>query len=82
MKRPWEDHTCGIENLVQELTTSGRVKMRRVPREQNLADHLTKGKSLREIDDFIRGVGGRMQVSQDNKRIRPPRLQLRTKRDV
>ena len=32
--------------------------MRRVPREQHLADHLTKGKSLRKIDDFIRGVGG------------------------
>ena len=47
MKRPWEDQTCGIENPVQEVTTSGRVKMRTVPREQNLADHLTKGKSQR-----------------------------------
>ena len=33
----------------------------------HLVDHLTKGKSWREIDDFIRGVGGRMKVSEGNK---------------
>ena len=52
---------------LQELPKSGRVNMRRVPREQNLADHLTNGKSWREIDDLIRGVGARMKVSQGNK---------------
>ena len=35
---------------LQEMTKSGRVKMRRVIGEQHLADHLTKGKSWREID--------------------------------
>ena len=52
---------------LQEVTKSGRLKVRRVPGEQNLADHLTKGKSWREIHDSMRVVGGRMQVSQGNK---------------
>ena len=30
---------------LQDVTKSGRVKMRRIPGEQNLADHLTKGKA-------------------------------------
>ena len=48
---------------LQEVTKSGRVKMRRVPGEQNL----TKGKPWHEIDALIRGVGGFMKMSQDNK---------------
>ena len=38
---------------LQEVTESGRVGMRRVPGEQNLAN----GKSWRDIDDLIRGGG-------------------------
>ena len=52
---------------LQEVRKSGRVNVRRVPREQNLADHLTNGKSWRETDDLIRGVGARMKVSKGNK---------------
>ena len=59
--------TRHVEFWMQETTDSRRVKMRRVAEEQHLADHWTKGKSWREVDDFIRGVGGRMQVSQVNK---------------
>ena len=40
----------------------GRVKMRRVPGELNMPDHVTKGKAWREIDELVRGVGGRMKV--------------------
>ena len=53
---------------LQEVTKSGRVKMRRVPGEQNLADHLTKEKPWYEIDALIRGVGGFMKMNQNNKR--------------
>ena len=49
-----------------EASKSGRVN-RRVPGEVHLADHFTNGKSWREIDDLIRGVGGRMQVREGNK---------------
>ena len=64
--------------------------MRRVPGEHHLADHLTKGKSWREIDDSIREVGGRMRVSQGNEGERTwaeevtgrRRPHLRTMRDV
>ena len=52
---------------LQEVTMSGRVKMRRVPGEQNLADHLTKVKPWHEIDALIRGVRGFLKMSQDNK---------------
>ena len=52
---------------LQEVTKSGRVKMRRVAGEQNLSDHLTKEKPWHEIDALIRGVGGLMNMSQDNK---------------
>ena len=41
--------------------------MRRIQGEQNLADHLTKGKPRHEIEALIRGVGGLMKMSQNNK---------------
>ena len=41
--------------------------MKPTPREQNVADHLTKGKSWCEMDEFIRRVGGQMTVSISNK---------------
>ena len=50
---------------------SGRVRMRRVPGEHNLADHLTKAKSWHEIDKMIRGVAGRREVRQGHKRNQP-----------
>ena len=52
---------------LQEMTKSGRVKMRRIPGEQNLADHLTKGKAWHQIEKLIRGVGGIMKMSGDGK---------------
>ena len=48
---------------LQDVTKSGRVKMRRIPGEQNLADHLTKGKAWHQIETLIRGVGGIMKMS-------------------
>ena len=48
---------------VPDVTKSERAKMRLVPGEQHLADHLTKGKSWRKFDDSIRRAGGRMKVS-------------------
>ena len=41
---------------LQEVTKSGRVKMRRIPGEQNLANHLTKVKAWHQIETLIRGV--------------------------
>ena len=52
---------------LQDVTKSGRVKMRRIPGEQNLADHLTKGKAWYQIETLIRGVGGFMKVNGDGK---------------
>ena len=49
------------------LHKSGRIKMRRIPGEQNLADHLTKGKAWHQIETLIRGVGGIMKMSGDGK---------------
>ena len=37
------------------------------PGEQNLADHLTKGKAWHQIETLIRGVGGIMKMSGDGK---------------
>ena len=48
---------------LQDVTKSGRVKMRRIPGEQNLADHLTKGKAWHQIETLIRGVGGIMKMT-------------------
>ena len=53
--------------LLQDMTKSGRVKMRRIRGEQNLADHLTMGKPWHEIEALIRGVGGIMKMSGNNK---------------
>ena len=55
-KRSWKDTTLPeLKYLwLQELTKSGRVKMRQVPGEQHVADHLAKRKSWREVDQLIR----------------------------
>ena len=53
---------------LEDVTKSGRVKMRRIPGEQNLADQLTKGKAWYLIETLIRGVGGIMKMSQDNRK--------------
>ena len=42
---------------VQQKTHSGRVEIRRVPRELNLAHQLTTGKAWHEIQKLVRGVG-------------------------
>ena len=52
---------------LQEVTKSGRVKMRRMPGGQNLADYLTKGKAWHQIETLMRGVGGIMKMGGDNK---------------
>ena len=51
------------------MTKTERVKMRRVPGELNFADLLTKGKTWREIDELVRGVGGRMNVIKRAKDV-------------
>ena len=43
-------------------------KMRRIPGEQNLADHLTKEKAWHQIEMLIRGVGEIMKVNGDPER--------------
>ena len=53
---------------LQEMTMSGRVKMRRKIGEQNLADHLTNGKAWHQVEMLIRGVGGIMKVNGDAER--------------
>ena len=40
---------------LQDMTKTGRVKMRRFPGELNLPDRLTNGKRWREIDELVRG---------------------------
>ena len=52
---------------LQEMTKSGRVKMRRIPGEKNLADHLTKKKAWHQIETLIRRVGGIMKMSGDGR---------------
>ena len=53
-KRSWEDQTCGIDILVAARGDQIRKSENEgVAGEQNLADHLTKGQSWREIDDLI-----------------------------
>ena len=42
--------------------------MRRIPGEQHLADHLTKGKAWHQIEMLIRGVGEIMKVNGDTER--------------
>ena len=53
---------------LQKMTKSGRVEMRRIPGEQNLADYLTKGKAWYQMETLIRGVGGIMKVNGDTER--------------
>ena len=42
--------------------------MRRIPGEQNLADHVTKEKAWHQIEMLIRGVGEIMKVNGDPER--------------
>ena len=63
---------------VQEMTNSGRVKMRRVPGELNLADHLTKGKTWWEVEELVGKVGGRIVASGRAVRTRGGPARLRT----
>ena len=49
------------------MTKTGRAKIRRVPGTLDLSDHLTKGKTWREIDELVRGVGGIMKVIKSGK---------------
>ena len=53
---------------LQDVTKSGRVTRVRIPGEQNLAAHLTKGKAWYQIEALIRGVGGIMKLSADGKK--------------
>ena len=55
-----------LKFLWLQVTKSGSVNIRRAPGEQHLADQLTEGTSWREIDNLIRQVRGRMQLSQGN----------------
>ena len=61
--------TLGMQTMMTDLQLNSQVRVwtdataanatasvRRILGEQNLADHLTKGKSWREIDQSIRGV--------------------------
>ena len=56
-----------VELWLQEMTKSGRVNMRRILGEQNLADHLTKGKAWPQIEILIRGVAGIMKMSGNHE---------------
>ena len=88
-KGTWKD-TRHIElkySWLQGVTKSGRVKTKREPGEQHLADHLTKGQSWCGIDEIIRGFGGQMTVRISSKceemaaEVMPSRYQHRTRRD-
>ena len=52
---------------LQDVTTSGRVKMRRIPGEQNQEVDLTKGEAWCQVETLIRGVGGIMKMSGDGR---------------
>ena len=58
---------------VQQMTNSGRVKIRIVPRELNLADHLTKGQEWHEIEKSTRGAGGKICIADQTDKRRATR---------
>ena len=67
-KRSRKDSTRGIKVFVAaKCDQVGKSKMRRIPGEQNLSDHLTKGKAWHQIETLIRGVGESMKMSGDGK---------------
>ena len=67
-----KDEASGVEiSVAARPDLSGRVRMRRVPGEHNLADHLMKAKSWHEIEKMIRGVPGRREVRQGHQRNQP-----------
>ena len=45
---------------VQDLVKDGRLEVRRVSGEENLADHLTKVKGIGDMEDKVRKAGGEM----------------------
>ena len=45
---------------VQDLVKDGRLEVRRVNGEENLADHLTKVKGIGDMEDKVRKAGGEM----------------------
>ena len=52
---------------LQDVTKSGRVKVRRIPGEQNVADHFTKEKAWGQIETLIRVVGRIMKMNGDGR---------------
>ena len=53
---------------VQETVKDGRLEVRRVNGERNIADHLTKAKSGAEMAEMIREAGGEMVHNRGLKR--------------
>ena len=49
---------------VQELVRDGRVRLGKVKGEENVADHLTKGRALWEIRGMLAGVGAFVRASE------------------
>jgi len=49
---------------VQDVAKEGRLEVRRVDGEANLADHLTKIKSINELIKKIEMAGGRLSVAE------------------
>ena len=43
---------------VQEAVKEGRIQIKKVKGEENVADHLTKPKARAEVEDLIRLAGG------------------------
>ena len=46
---------------VQDLVKEGRIEIRKVAGERNLADHLTKIKNVDDMEKKIREAGGKMR---------------------
>ena len=66
VKKTWDDLTCGIEILVAAGGDQIGKSENEPPRRAKVGGTLDEGKTWREINDFIGGVGGRMKVSQGN----------------
>ena len=49
---------------VQELVRGGRIELRKIPGERNVADHLTKGRSIWEVKGLLEGVGADIRVRE------------------
>ena len=44
--------------ILQDVVKDGRLKVRRIDGEKNIADHMTKPKSGKEMTDKIADAGG------------------------